>query len=148
MFACHLIPVTQRKLTCTEWLVLHLSWLHGNHAARTCHLSQDFASLLSSLARNVINFYLRFIAFAAGNRTIASSYWGSSEQYAVKKLDYNSLRGSHIPWTLGTPWMLLDIEVNLNWVKQHPTSAVCLHWIILFYRLREGTRNKKTQRIE
>lgn len=31
-------------------LVLHLSWLHGNYAVQTCHLSQDFSSLLSSLA--------------------------------------------------------------------------------------------------
>lgn len=33
-------------------LVLHLSWLRSNYAVQTCHLSQEFSSLLSSLARN------------------------------------------------------------------------------------------------
>lgn len=83
---------------------------------------------------NVINFYLRFVAFAEGNRTIASSYWGNSKnEYAVKKLDYNSLRGSHTPWTSGTPWMLLDIEVNLNWVNNIPLQqsvSTELHYFI------------------
>lgn len=131
-------------------LVLHLSWLHSNYAVLCVSLVTGF--LLSAQQSgqkwgNIINFYLHFIAFTAGNRPIASSYWRSSKQYVVKKLDYNSLRGSHTPRTSGTHQMLVDIAVNLNWIKGDRTSAVCLCWItLLFYGEQEqGIKRDKAK---
>lgn len=134
----HMSPDTRdSEETHMHWvLVLHLSWLHGNYAVQNVSLVTGFLLSTQQCGQKwwkVINFYLRFIAFTAGNRTIASSYWGSSEQYVAKKLDYNSLKGSHTLWTSGSPWMLLDIAVTLNWFKGDPTSALCS----------VGMRNKK-----
>lgn len=135
VITCHLILVTQRKLTCTA--CLFYTWLGytATTLCKICHKTLGFLLSAQQSGQKWWNFYLCFIAFTAGNRTIASSYWGSSEQYAVKKLYSNSLGGSHTPRTPGTHRMLFDIAVNFNWIKGDPTSAVCLLWItLLFYR--------------
>lgn len=166
-FGCGQFTWPQLQLPCSEEVFTWYSWLRGNSHALSglfytwvgytaTMLCKHVAGFLLSAQQsgqkwwNVINFYLRFIALTAGNRTIASSYWGSSEQYAVKKLDYNCLRGSHTPRTSGTPQMFIDIAFSLNWIKRLPTSAVCLHWIIIytytdFYREQvQGIKRHKT----